>query len=197
MIATLRLFYLTFFFISSSFIRLELSNCTFKQADVVSWENLTTLLIEEAEIEEHSIKNILSGSPLLETLMLHGCYGFERIDITTKSVKNLVFSGDDGVHAYFVEINAPYILSLTIQGSLPLGKLLLLNVSSVIEAELDYLAYVEWDLEGKGDEVKEETLKGLLLSLGHAKEVIIRDYCLEVQLSFLLGNLCLTGCLDM
>ena len=172
------------FFVSSCFIHLKLSHCVFKHAVVVSWENLRTLHIQDAGLDKDVIENILSGSPLLETLMLSCCYGFGLLDITNKSVKNLVFSGyDDIMYPYSVEINAPYTLSLTIKGCLVLEKLLLLNVSSVIKAELDY----HCESLKMCDDVKEEMLKGLLLSLGHVKEVKIGDYCLEVQLSFYLA----------
>nr|GFC48490.1 hypothetical protein [Tanacetum cinerariifolium] len=132
-----------------------------------------TLHIEDAELDQDLIKNIFSGSPRLETLMLDSCYSFELLVITNKSVKNLVFSEYDASYMYFVEINDPYILSLTIQGYLPLEKLLLRNVSSVIKAELDYYKVVLDDesLE-MHDELNEEMLKGLLFSLGHAKETL-------------------------
>nr|GEW98688.1 reverse transcriptase domain-containing protein [Tanacetum cinerariifolium] len=96
-----------FFFISSSFIHLKLCHCVFNDAVVVRWENLRTLRIDDAEIDQNSIKNILSGSPLLETLMLGNCCGFELLDITNKNVKNLVFSGYDAIYMHSVEINAP------------------------------------------------------------------------------------------
>ena len=181
-----------FFFTGSSFIHLTLWGCSFEQAhdDVVSWENLKTLHIGYAELDQHLIQNILSGSPLLETLELGSCYGFERIDVTNKSVKNLSLIGNlNGV----VEVNAPYILSLAFKGQLVLQKGVLLNVSSGIKAELDYSKY---PLD-KPEEMQEEMLQGLILSLGHVKEVKIGKNCLEVKLSFYLGNLHLSGCLDM
>ncbi|GJW65039.1 F-box protein-like protein [Tanacetum coccineum] len=163
-----------------SFIHLKLNHCVFKHAVVVRWENLRTLHIEDAEIDHDSIKNILSGSPLLETLMLVNCCGFELLDITNKSVKNLVFSGYDAIYMHSVEINAPHILSLTIKAYLPLEKLLLRNVSSVIKAELDYYKTVLDDISlDTLDGVNEEMLEGLLFSLGHAKEVKIGKLCLE------------------
>nr|GEV39673.1 hypothetical protein [Tanacetum cinerariifolium] len=146
----------------------------------VRWENVMTLHIEDAELDQDLIKNIFSGSPRLETLMLDSCYGFELLDITNKSVKNLVFSEYDAIYMHSVEINAPYILSLKIQGYLPLEKLLLRNVSSIIKAELDYYKTVLDDISlEKLDEVNEEMLKGHLFSLGHAKEVKIGRLCLE------------------
>ncbi|GJV33457.1 F-box protein-like protein, partial [Tanacetum coccineum] len=177
-----------FFFICSSFIHLKLNHCVFKHAVVVRWENLRTLHIEDAEIDHDSIKNILSGSPLLETLMLVNCCGFELLDITNKSVKNLVFSGYDAIHMHSVEINAPHILSLTIKAYLPLECFGCVNVSSVIKAELDYYKTVLDDISlDTLDGVNEEMLEGLLFSLGHAKEVKIGKLCLEVQLSFYLA----------
>ncbi|GJR31870.1 hypothetical protein Tco_1108102 [Tanacetum coccineum] len=104
----------------------------------------------------------------------------ELIDITNKSVKNLVFSGYDAPYIYFVEINALYIVSLTIEARLPFEKLLLLNVSLVTKVELDYYkALFDDESLEMYDQLKEDMLKGLLLSLGHAKEVIIREFCLE------------------
>ena len=56
---------------------------------------------------------------------------------------------------------------------------MLLNVSSVIKAELDY------SQPRPPKEMHEEMLKGLILSLGHVKEVKIGEGCLQVKLSFL------------
>nr|GEW89493.1 ribonuclease H-like domain-containing protein [Tanacetum cinerariifolium] len=71
---------------------------------------------------EDSIGKILSGSPCLETLELKGCYGVRRIDVASKSVKNLVFSeyGIFNVEEDYIDtldIDAPYMLSLTIKGT--------------------------------------------------------------------------------
>jgi hypothetical protein len=187
-----------FFFISSSFIHLTLSRCIFKHANVVRWKNLRTLRIEDTELDQDAIKKVLYGSPVLETLILDGCRGFELLDITNKSVKNLVFSWYTGYRSDSVEINAPYILSLTIQGCLRFEKRLLLNVSSAIKAELyNEKKLFRREFPKEYDELNEEMFKGILLSLGHTKEVKIGEGCLKVQLSFLLGNLCLSGCLDM
>ncbi|GJX68768.1 F-box/LRR-repeat protein 25-like protein [Tanacetum coccineum] len=156
-----------------SFIHLTLYNCEFTQAVVVSWENLRTLRIEDAELDQLSIKNVLSGSPLLETSTMHRCYGFELLDITNKSVKNLVFSDLGALEINYVQINVLYILSLTIQDFLPFGKLLLLNMSSLIEVQLAYYQAYFAESMKLVDETNEEILQDLLLSLGHVKEVAI------------------------
>nr|GEW39879.1 hypothetical protein [Tanacetum cinerariifolium] len=165
-----------FFFISSSFIHLRLHVCEFDQTGVIRWKNLKSLSITCGVLHEDLIQNILSGSPRLETLVLNDCGGFDRLDITNKSVKNLVLSGLDEHEADSIKINAPYILSLTVQDRVSVLKLLLLNVSSVIKAELNY--YYKKTYFGP-EEMHGEMLKGLILSLGHVKELKIRKLCLE------------------
>ncbi|GKB22205.1 F-box protein-like protein [Tanacetum coccineum] len=137
-----------FFFVNSSFTRLRLDDCVFKinPTGALSWRNLNRLFIPKGKLDEGLIKNILSGSPLLETLELYRCYGFGRIDITSKSVKKLVIGGysdpeDEVDLTHIVEINAPHIMSLQIILDFSLWKLVLLNVSSLVEAELDYRTY--------------------------------------------------------
>ena len=75
----------------------------------------------------------------METLELEDCLGYSRVDITSKSVKNFVFSGyrdefEDS--ASIIEIIAPYIVSLKIEGRMWLWKLLLVNVSFVVISNL-------------------------------------------------------------
>ncbi|GJW65040.1 hypothetical protein Tco_0116924 [Tanacetum coccineum] len=60
------------------------------------------------------------------------------------------------------------------------------NVSSVIKAELDYYkAVLDDESLEMHDELNEEMLKGLLFSLGHAKEVKIGRFCFEVDMILL------------
>lgn len=153
-----------FFLVCPSFIHLKLRYCRFQQAAIISWENLKSLCIEYVELDQNVFENILSGSPLLETLELGSIQGLGRINVTNKSVNNLVLSG---YLNHIFEINAPYISSLAFKGRL-LEKLKLLNVSSGIIAELDY------DVE-----MHQEMLRRLILSLAHVKEVKIGKRCLE------------------
>ncbi|GJW51912.1 ribonuclease H-like domain-containing protein [Tanacetum coccineum] len=113
--------------------------------------------------------------------------GYRRIDITSKSVKELVFSGYNSHHEYYtddvayidcVKINAPYIPSLTIEGELVLRELVLLNVSSLVEADLDYS--VNWR---ESEIFDEEVFRGLLESLGHVENIAYGDHCLELFLA--------------
>ncbi|GKB94289.1 hypothetical protein Tco_0980426 [Tanacetum coccineum] len=87
---------------------------------------------------------ILSGSACLESLELSDCYGYRRIDVTSKSVKKLVFFEYYYDAAYeedyidCIKINTPYISSPTIKGELFLRELVLMNVSSLVEVDLKY-----------------------------------------------------------
>nr|GEV66763.1 hypothetical protein [Tanacetum cinerariifolium] len=110
----------------------------------ISWERLKCLCLRNVNLNENIIENILSGSPCLESLKLKDCYRYRRIDVTSKSVKKLVFSGYFSYITYekdyidCIEINAPYISSLTIKRGLVLRELVLLDVSSLVEVDLDY-----------------------------------------------------------
>ncbi|GJY95015.1 F-box protein-like protein [Tanacetum coccineum] len=148
-----------FFFINSSVTHMKLDGCVFKPTCTIDWSNLKSLCIVWGNLGENWIENILSGSPLLETLKLQNCEGFLEINISSKIVKNLVFAGYtdnmDWHVPYVVKINVPHILSLTIEEQLKLGKVVLLNVSSLVEAKLDY--YYESDELASEDESDEPT----------------------------------------
>ncbi|GJS78875.1 retrotransposon protein, putative, ty1-copia subclass [Tanacetum coccineum] len=162
------------FFVNSSFNHLRLDGCSFNNATgVISWSNLKRLCITYGKLDEDLVKNILSGSPLLENLELVYCFGFGRINITSPSVKKLFVTGYRE-RGYIVEIYAPHILSLTIKEDLMSSKVVLLNVSSLVEARLDYSMGV---LSSKAK--KEEMLKGHILSLRHVKKLKIGHYCLK------------------
>nr|GEV39712.1 hypothetical protein [Tanacetum cinerariifolium] len=119
---------------------------------------------------KHKRWSSLNNSPILETLELYHCYGFGRIDITSKSVKKLVIGGYNDLEdqwdlSEIVEINAPHILSLRITMYFLLWKVVLLNVSSLVEAELDYENGGHYETTRKEEE--EEMLEDLILSLRH------------------------------
>ncbi|KAI3710146.1 hypothetical protein L2E82_39920 [Cichorium intybus] len=168
------------FFINSCISNMTLEGCIMNPSGAISWKNLRRLCMSTMKTDEDLIENILSGSPLLETLVLDRCYGYRLIGITSKSVKKFVLSGYSDPEDEFdldniIEINAPNILSLTIDGTLLLWKVLLVNVSSLIEAELDYekLGYFETMR-------KESLLKGFILNLRHVKELRIGGFCSKV-----------------
>nr|GEV59576.1 ubiquitin-activating enzyme E1 1-like isoform X2 [Tanacetum cinerariifolium] len=84
-----------------------------------------------------------------------------------------------------LRINAPHIDSLTIKGNFDLKAILLLNMSSVIQAQLDYSnTKVFYAMEmHEHHQMNEELFKGLILRLSHVKELKVGKYCLEVLAS--------------
>ncbi|KAL4563346.1 hypothetical protein LXL04_027387 [Taraxacum kok-saghyz] len=170
------------FFINSCFTSLKLAGCVLNPTGAITWKNLRSLCISDGEFNEDLIENILSGSPQLETLILDSYYGCRRLNITSNSVKNLEFTGDmvpgdESDEEDTIEINAPNILSLTIQCELLVSKLLLVNVSSLVKAELDY--YNSDDTTTRLEAEYAEMLKGFILNLGHVKELKIGSRCSE------------------
>nr|GEV43617.1 hypothetical protein [Tanacetum cinerariifolium] len=143
----------------------------------LSWKNLKSLYISLTDLNEDLIQNILSGSPLLETFTLDNCYGFKHLDITSKSVKKLVITRDTYFGYGLSILKAPNILSLKIQGSLILWKIALLDLSSLVEAHLDYTD----DDDGiDNGEVEEHMLEACIQSLVHVKELKLGLMCSEV-----------------
>ncbi|GKC34705.1 ribonuclease H-like domain-containing protein [Tanacetum coccineum] len=158
--------------------------------DDVLWENLEILHLKKVRLDEDMIENIFSGTPCLECLEFEECYGYRRIDITSKSLMMFRFNTYSWLDEYLynvdnyidgIEINAPHLSALTIQGGMCLNKLLLLNVSSLIVVELIY-----WNSGDIGDPhsdvllPEEEMLKGLLESLSHVNDISFGAACLEV-----------------
>ncbi|GJT90898.1 F-box protein-like protein [Tanacetum coccineum] len=168
-------------YVNPCLTHLSLRGCILNPTCSINWRNLKCLCIARAKVDEDLIKNILSGSPVLETLDLRSCYGYKRLDITSKSVKNLVFAAYGNLYCehalgsweLIIKINAPYILSLTIGGWLMLSNLLLLNVSTLVKAELNYIK------DGNFVE-EEEMLKGMILKLRHVNKLKLGNSCLHV-----------------
>ncbi|XP_076948701.1 F-box/LRR-repeat protein 25-like [Bidens hawaiensis] len=169
------------FLSSSCFTDLSLAGCMFDPTRAVSWQNLTSLCISYVSLDEDLIENILAGSPALETLEMKNCYCYRYLNITSKSVRNLVLSGQIPPLqncSEIIEINAPNILSLTIKGRYALWKFVLLNVSSLVEADLDYVKCPCFRNTDKEDE--EEMLKGFILKLRNVKDLKVGTSCFEV-----------------
>ncbi|GKA42211.1 hypothetical protein Tco_0734871 [Tanacetum coccineum] len=140
------------FFVNSCFTHLYVEDCMFNPSGTVSWINLKSLCITYGKFDEVLIQNILSGSPLLET-----------IDDELEDVGNII------------TINAPHILSLKINENF-CCELVLLDMSSLVKAYLDYTMDVR--VPNKEQE-KEDMLKRFILRLRHVKELRIGKDCLK------------------
>ncbi|GJY87728.1 leucine-rich repeat-containing protein [Tanacetum coccineum] len=166
------------FFKTSCITRMTLTYCRFNPPNgAISWEILECSCLNYVTLDEDMIEKILSGSPCLESLELTNCHGYRRIDVTSRSVKKLIFSDyywNEEDYIDCIKINAPYISSLTIKGEFEVEPVLL-DVSSLIKAELDYCI----DPGMSDDITHKEMLRRLLESLDHVKDVIIKDFWWE------------------
>ncbi|GKD60653.1 F-box protein-like protein [Tanacetum coccineum] len=160
-------------FIKLCFTHLKLEYSVINPTGAISWSKLTSLSVFDAYLNEDLIQNILSGCPLLETLELEYCYGFRRIDITSKSVNNFVFLGyedyefeDEQIYGIddVIEINAPYIVSITIADNLWLSILLLVDVSCLVNAHLNYKKCGDYESAHVVSQImSRQTLMGLMV----------------------------------
>ncbi|GJV61906.1 F-box protein-like protein [Tanacetum coccineum] len=135
------------------------------------------LYISLTDLNEDLIQNILSGSPRLETFTLDNCYSFKHLDITSKSVKKLVISGNTHFGYGLAILKAPNILTLNIQGSLMLREIVLLDLSSLVEAHLDY---TDDDYGFENKEYEEDRLNACIYRRRHVKELTLGVMCSEV-----------------
>ncbi|KAI4295210.1 hypothetical protein MLD38_040547 [Melastoma candidum] len=117
--------------------RLHLGYCSLKavQDDGVDWRSLRALCIDKTRLEGGLLDKILTGCPVLERLELKSCY-MRSITILSTKVRHLVIDGLES--GTTLEIYAPYLLSLRIQGESHRGPFLKLNeVTPLVDVELD------------------------------------------------------------
>ncbi|GKE17944.1 hypothetical protein Tco_1425521 [Tanacetum coccineum] len=128
-------------------------------------------------------------------LFLPSGYHYSQIDISSKSVKKLVLEGCLTDISFYgaIEINAPNILSLTIRGSLNPRKYLLQNVSSLVEAELDY--EISGFCFGTRKETEEYILIEFILKLCDVNRLTIRNQCLKALFRLEAKGLYFPSCL--
>nr|VDD34774.1 unnamed protein product [Brassica oleracea] len=119
-----------FFYRSSSLEKLSVNfdmipECT------VSWKSLRKLALRSCNLNDESIDNILSGSPMLETLRLIYCTGPQRLDLSKSRHMDIDRNDDQRLD----EIVAPHINYLKLKSSYK--PLTLVDVSCLMEANLD------------------------------------------------------------
>ena len=76
-----------------------------------------------------------------------------------------------------IKVNAPNILSLSIQDFWVTWNVLLIYVSSLVKTELDY-KLIDLELDDITYEEEEENMpKRFILDLGHVKELKLGNHC--------------------
>ncbi|KAL3620478.1 hypothetical protein CASFOL_035390 [Castilleja foliolosa] len=160
---------------NSSLKCLCLKRCIVAPPLKIEWPCLTGLAIFEVELPEDVIHEILLGCPVLCTLTLNSCWGFKRLDLNLKTLRVvLVHDSEDTKNKVdLLEIWAPYVHSLDVSFSSVEKKLKLINVQSLVKADIRYTEYDNSvEVMNNSMELLEKTL--------HAKELIIRSGFIEV-----------------
>ncbi|KAH7838768.1 hypothetical protein Vadar_030920 [Vaccinium darrowii] len=177
---------------NSSFKVLQFNQCYVMPEGVVSWNSLKKLSIGNAVLSEDLIQKILAGSPVLEILELYCLFGFNRLHVSNASMKKLILRDicEEGIvpeeYQIFnfadysvLEISAPHLHSLEISGAFENKICQLGDVSSLVDAKLNF------HVTGYEDycdiiEVFENMLKGLLQSLVHGKKITLGNWAIKL-----------------
>ncbi|KAJ8427431.1 hypothetical protein Cgig2_019043 [Carnegiea gigantea] len=143
-------------YLCNSLTKLSLSNCWIAPNDsTVDWRLLKHLTITNAPLEGGVLQKLLTGSPLLETLKLKNCKGFDQIDINSQRLRRLVINGyiyNSISDHRCLEISAPSLQSLEILGSMDMKKCRLKNVSSLFHASLTFYMSSMYDYSESDEE---------------------------------------------
>lgn len=159
-------------FKNSSIKKLSLKWCELVPKGQIRWKSLQSLSLKRTRMSEDVIQNILAGSPVLEILELKGFYGFNRLDIGLAKLRKLVLNKCCDNESGWLEIYAPNLESLIINGNMREKMISLINVQSLVDCELDFY------MSTKADE--KVMVKQLFDSLGPVKKLFIRHSVLHV-----------------
>ncbi|KAF8036731.1 hypothetical protein BT93_C2444 [Corymbia citriodora subsp. variegata] len=167
-----------FFFHCTTLVSFHVSRCSFSTMGAVNWFSLKRLRIDDAKLEDNVIMRVLKGCPVLEFFELKGCWGFEHIKIESRGLRELVIDSPKFVHDQdsVLKISAPHLLKLRILGNSVKGNFKVEKVSSLIEAELNFIkTYEISQVQAHCDLVN-----GLLQSMHHVTKLVMGSWCFQV-----------------
>ncbi|XP_050290564.1 F-box protein At5g03100-like [Quercus robur] len=172
---------------------LNLSYCKIFPNGLLHWSSLKHLCIGQSPLHEDVIRKVLMGSPRLESLELHDCWEFNRLDIVSESLKKLVIDGYlMGMSKRYapvleLEIVAPKIHSLEILGNFYYTTCRIKDVSALVEVKLDFDMRRRYHSE-EDNYIKEVygykeyrgIVRDILQSVHHVKKLTVGNWCLMV-----------------
>lgn len=177
----------------SSLKELSFKNCKFGIDGNVQWNQLKKLRIEGLGVTSLVVNQILSGSPLLQVLILSFAETYENYCIRSSSLKELSICKRLYVPVYFhfpteLSIWAPNLETLEIRG-LPFSKHLMMDISSLTRVTLGIFG-----LHYFGDD--DESLEDDQDFLGHvfSQELMVDKFCLALPTIQHVENIALMYC---
>lgn len=145
----------------------------------IKWQSLTRLSLDDVILNQSLIDEILSSCLVLNRLELEECGGFNRLEVNSQCLDFL------RVHHYEDElkISAPYVRDLDIK-VVPQGrKCQLKNISSVLEASVDFFDFFKFD-GGFSEEVMSNANE-FLEKFKQVQKLYIGSQCFEVCIYYL------------
>ncbi|XP_057771483.1 F-box/LRR-repeat protein At3g26922-like isoform X4 [Salvia miltiorrhiza] len=172
----------------SSLKMLSIENCYFRIKGNVQWNQLKSLrIINCFGVTEDVINQILRGSPQLEVLTMSFEWKAQSLCIRSTSLKELsiyndLYDDDEASTYRELSIWTPNLKALKIKG-IPYNKCLLMNVSSLTHATIEY-SYVHWYNDEYCDKLSMNHIGDLfgqiLPSIQHVENVTLLSCCVKV-----------------
>ncbi|KAL8489628.1 hypothetical protein ACS0TY_025511 [Phlomoides rotata] len=169
-----------------SLTTLHVKGCIMDFKRTVEWQSLTDLHLHVVFVDQRLLDEILTSCPVLYTLFLQRCRGFNRLEVNSGSrlhrlsIEDCEYKDD----APSLKISAPSIHSLKVVLPMWGRKLQLGNISSLVIADIDYEGF-SWDSSAV------DVMSGareLLESVNHVKEL-----CVGLQFIKIVSMMAVTG----
>ena len=166
-------------------VELVISCCSIPKDVEIGWSSLRLLSIKGAKLNEELISKMFLGCPVLETLELSDWSGFDRLKISSASLRVLKLAGEHktglSIHPENLaqlEISGPNLESLEISGTLHRTTVKLNDLGSLENAIIDFEVRV-----GKACyEFHLELVRGVLEDLRDVKTLALGGWCIKVFL---------------
>ncbi|XP_010696639.1 probable F-box protein At1g60180 [Beta vulgaris subsp. vulgaris] len=113
----------------------------------IHWKSLKSLSMTHiTDLDDDMLAKILVGCPILEFLELKSCRGIKKVDIVSKSLKELViydcvYSNNRNQRGKILRVSAPSLRVLVISGSNRFNKCTFENLSSLVEATMFFESF--------------------------------------------------------
>ncbi|KAI6705717.1 hypothetical protein NL676_008679 [Syzygium grande] len=157
----------------SSLTRLVLRGCLYPSCESISWSSLKSLSIDN--VTGDVLQKILMSSPVLEYLTLERFWAVEEIN--SRSLRELVIDASLGVRG--LRISTPRLLSLRVRLDHLHDIIRIVEVPSLLEAELDF----------NGPTVSDFCpLKEMLCKLQNATRILFGPWSYWVRIVILLPD---------
>ncbi|XP_056170714.1 probable F-box protein At1g60180 [Syzygium oleosum] len=179
---------------NGSCVRSDEQRCKFLRVyGIFRWSSLKMLCMEGVSLHDSLIAKILSGSPVLESLVIRGCWSMNEIEIESITLRELViddYSVDIRRSSKF-KLSAPRLLVLRLLGGLSYWNFITLEeISSLVEVEVELDLVLHFKYFGSISYAGEWTASSTAFNLKMAESLLRTSFSkVEVQgIAYLLGS---------